>query len=246
MLIPLKTPEILTTPYYFSATWDGLLNVQKVSGMASLPEKLRTATPKRIAEFLAGRFCAVKAIQAFRPDWSGEVGMNSDGSPRWPEGLVGSITHTQGYAAAAVAPGGTWLSVGIDSEAMADADVLAAAKRVVMRNDERRLGARLPIPEDQFILLAFSAKESIYKCLYPLVKRSLEFSTVILEDINIQNRSFTFNVPESIEPGLLSSSDAQGRFEFRAGRVHTGVELLDVRQAGNVSRKSQGRGAESG
>jgi len=225
MFIALESPEILTTPYYFSAAWDGLVDVREVPGMASLPEKLSAATPKRITEFLAGRFCAAKAIQAFHSEESGQIGMNPDGSPRWPEGLVGSITHTQGFAAAAVAPADGWLSVGIDSEKMADAGVLAAAREIVMQKDERRLSARLPMSEDQFILLVFSAKESIYKCLHPLIKQPLEYSTVILEDIHIQNRTFHFHLAEPLARGLLNSSNARGRFQFTHGCVHTGVEL---------------------
>lgn len=174
---------------------------------------------------MVGRSCATKAIQAFRPDWTGRVDMHVDGSPRWPEGLVGSITHTQGFAAAAIAPSDAWLSVGIDSEKLAGADVLKEAGEIVLRDEERQLGARLSVPEDHFILLVFSAKESIYKCLSPLVKFPLEFSSVILEDIQFQTHTFTFRVPESIETGLLKSSHARGGFKFMHGYVHTGVEL---------------------
>jgi enterobactin synthetase component D len=227
MLIELKTPKLLTTPYYFSAAWDGNLNAQEVSGMAPLSETLSAATPKRISEFLAGRFCALKAIQAFQPDWSGQVGMNPDGSPRWPEGLVGSITHTQGFAAAAVAPSDTWLSVGIDSERMADEGILAAAKDIALRDDERRLSPHSPVSENEFILLIFSAKESISKCLYPLTltKHPLEFADIILDGIDYQGRTFDFHLSKSIKPGILKSCIARGRFEFAYGCVHTGVEL---------------------
>lgn len=225
MLIPLKTPEILTTPYYFSAAWDGLLNVRETPGMPLLPQALRAATLNRRSEFLAGRFCAAKAIQALRPDWSGEIGINPDGSPIWPGGLVGSITHTQGFAAAAIATKEICLSIGIDSERAEEAGVLAAAKEIAISADERRLSARLPVSADEFTLLVFSAKESIYKCLYPLVKRPLDFSDVALDDIDFQNRRFNFHLSKSSEPGLLKSGGARGRFSFAHGCVHTGVEL---------------------
>ena len=65
---------------------------------------------------------------------------------------------------------------------------------IVINAGEHRLSARLPIPEDQFILLVFSAKESIYKCLYPLLKRPLDFSKMVLEDIDFQKRTFQFHI----------------------------------------------------
>jgi enterobactin synthetase component D len=225
MFIPLESPEILTTPYHHSVAWEGHLTVQELKGMARLPEELSAATPKRRTEFLAGRLCATKAIQDFHPDWTGQVGINPDGSPRWPEGLVGSITHTQGFASAAVAPNGDWLNIGMDSERTTEADVLKAAGRIVIREDERRLRARLPVPDDQFIALIFSAKESIYKCLNPLIKRSLDYSTVILDDIDYQNRLFKFHLSDSIAQRILMFCPVQGRFEFKGGFIHTGLEL---------------------
>src|ERR1035438_4503648 len=101
-------------------------------------------------------------------------------------------------------------------------------------DEERRLSARVPVPEDQFHLLAFSAKESISKCLHPLLKRFPDYSTVILDDINFRNRTFHFHLSDAIEPGFLGASDGQGRFAFMHGGVHTGVELLDGRRPGNV------------
>ena len=225
MLIPLEAPRLLTAPYFFSVAWDAPSDMDQIPDIGPLPERLSAATPTRIAEFTAGRFCAAKAIEAIRPHWTGRVGMNPDGSPLWPCGLVGSITHTQGFAAAVVAPSDTWQSVGIDSEKATDANALEAAGRIVINKGEHRLSARLPISEHQFILLIFSAKESIYKCLYPLLKRPHDFSKMVLEDIDFQKRTFQFHISDPIEPGVLSSFGAQGRFEFMQGCVHTGVEL---------------------
>lgn len=224
MFVTFPSPRILSTPYYFSVAWDGFFDIHQVHGI-TLPEKLSMATPKRRTEFLAGRYCAAKAIQAFDPLWTGQVGMNPDGAPSWPEGLVGSITHTQGLASAAVAPSNACFSVGIDSEKMANAHILQTAGEIVLTEEERRLSLRLPIPEDQFILLVFCAKESIYKCLYPLMKRSLELSRVILDGIHFQNRTFDFHLSGSIVPDVLRSCGAQGRFEFSRGCIHAAVEL---------------------
>src|ERR1700761_3617241 len=63
---------------------------------------LGRAVEKRRREFAAGRGCARRALAALglppAPLLPGE-----GGAPRWPDGVVGSITHCAGYAAAAVA-----------------------------------------------------------------------------------------------------------------------------------------------
>src|SRR5260370_12550496 len=67
-----------------------------------LPQALRYATQKRQREFLAGRWCAEEALQCLGAG-STHVAMAEDRTPIWPDGVVGSITHTDDFAAAAVA-----------------------------------------------------------------------------------------------------------------------------------------------
>src|SRR5260370_12098794 len=80
-----------------------------------LPQALRYATQKRQREFLAGRWCAEEALQCLGAG-STHVAMAEDRTPIWPDGVVGSITHTDDFAAAAVAWAADIAWVGIDSE----------------------------------------------------------------------------------------------------------------------------------
>src|ERR1700688_5221299 len=80
-----------------------------------LPQALRHATQKRQREFLAGRWCAKQALQCLGAG-STHVAMAGDRAPIWPDGVVGSITHTGGFVAAAVAWAADIAGVGIDSE----------------------------------------------------------------------------------------------------------------------------------
>ena len=65
------------------------------------------AVPKRINEFAAGRACARRALATF--GMPGAVLLAApDRQPLWPTGFVGSITHTAGFCAAAVAPRSRW------------------------------------------------------------------------------------------------------------------------------------------
>ena len=71
----------------------------------------------RDREFLLGRYCASKALGLIGYD-NGVVGQNQDGSPIWPEGTIGSITHSKGFAVAVATSSKEYQSLGIDLEQM--------------------------------------------------------------------------------------------------------------------------------
>jgi enterobactin synthetase component D len=212
MLEPLPNPAILTTPYHYSARAE------------SSP-----ANPRQ-AEFIAGRFCAAKALHALDPSLTQDVGRHANGSPLWPKGIVGSITHTQGFVSAAVAKCETTLGLGIDSENMEKLDVMDAAKEVVMGDSEQQLLTTLSYSADEGRMLIFCAKESIYKCLYPLVQHSFDFHALTIDAIDSAIHTFRFHVVEPLHPDFPAGFQAQGRFEFSHGCVHTAVELSAIKK----------------
>ena len=79
-----------------------------------IPEFLLSASRARVAEFIAGRLCAKAALRQLGA--TPIVGVAVGGRPSWSNGYVGSITHTSGFASAAVAPSSELLGIGIDSE----------------------------------------------------------------------------------------------------------------------------------
>ena len=68
-----------------------------------------------------------------------------DRAPRWPVGVVGSMTHCAGYRAAAVARSDELFGVGIDAEP--HAALPDAVLDLVLRDEER---ARLPALTDAY------------------------------------------------------------------------------------------------
>ena len=100
--------------------------------------------------------------------------------PRWPDGLVGSITHTAGFRAAAVASQKDVASIGIDTEQNAPRPEGVA--ELVAFEGELEMLATLTrtCPETQWRRILFGAKESIYKAWFPLTHRWLGFENVRL------------------------------------------------------------------
>jgi 4'-phosphopantetheinyl transferase EntD len=73
------------------------------------------STEKRRREFALGRACA-RAAMTNLGHGDAVIAKGEDGAPLWPPGVIGSITHTQGYAAALIAESRKFAGVGIDAE----------------------------------------------------------------------------------------------------------------------------------
>ncbi|MHB9857849.1 4'-phosphopantetheinyl transferase family protein [Streptomyces sp. YIM S03343] len=133
------------------------------------------AVTKRRREFAAVRACARLAMEKLgvppRAVLTGE-----GGAPRWPDGLVGSMTHCDGYCAAALVRAADLASLGIDAEphSVLPDDVVPY---VFLPDEAERLRAlALRRPEVHWDRILFSAKESVYKAWYPLTGKWLDFT----------------------------------------------------------------------
>jgi 4'-phosphopantetheinyl transferase EntD len=184
-----------------------------------LPQALRHATHKRQREFLAGRWCAEQALQ-----WLGagstDIGIAEDRAPIWPDGIVGSITHTAGFAAAAVAWAADIAGLGIDSERIIDPAAARDIAGICMVDEARLFEASHGRSFCEFCTFVFSAKEAVFKCLFPLTRKFLEFSDVRITSLDWNREYFSWTaVSEHIGIGRLSQAE---------GVVHTSVELSSL------------------
>jgi len=144
-----------------------------------LPEEaapMGRAVASRVAEFAAGRLCARNALRAFGVD-AFALRVGADRQPLWPAALIGSITHTAGLCAAAVARRGTLVGVGIDSELIARA-APEFLPRIGVASEVAWVQSLRPAEQSAAILLLFSAKEAFYKSQYPLTAEWLDFHDV--------------------------------------------------------------------
>ena len=144
-------------------------------GVVLFPEEealVAKAVEKRRREFATARNCAHRALArlgvAAAPIVRGERG-----APRWPAGIVGSITHCAGYRAAALARAGDMLTIGIDAEP--DEVLPDGVIDLVSLPDERARLRDLTAADTCWDRLLFSAKEAVYKAWFPLAGRWLGF-----------------------------------------------------------------------
>jgi enterobactin synthetase component D len=140
-----------------------------------LPPRLHGAVAKRRAEYVAGRLCARRALQLL--DGRDAIpSMNEDRSPCWPEGCVGAITHSDGWAAALVAHRQAYQGVGLDAERLlSEEQARRLARRVLTGEELVRMETLPPGSVGLMVSATFSLKESLFKALYPLVGRMFHF-----------------------------------------------------------------------
>jgi 4'-phosphopantetheinyl transferase EntD len=169
--------EILPGDVRSAEAFDDLGRAPLFAEEAALLER---AVDKRRAEFATVRGCARRAL--------GELGLppvavlpGERGAPRWPDGVVGSMTHCDGYRAAAVAWSEKVTTIGIDAEPALPlpGNVLG----MVSLPQERALLTRLAdaAPTVCWDRLLFCAKEAVYKAWFPLAKRWLGFEDAVIE-----------------------------------------------------------------
>jgi 4'-phosphopantetheinyl transferase EntD len=104
--------EILPADVAVATTREDILDIPLFPQEEALVAR---AVEKRRREFTTARACARAALLDLglspQPILSGERG-----APLWPAGVVGSITHCDGYRACVVAHDAVWASIGIDAE----------------------------------------------------------------------------------------------------------------------------------
>ncbi|MGW2748417.1 4'-phosphopantetheinyl transferase family protein [Streptomyces sp. NPDC001450] len=132
------------------------------------------AVEKRRREFATGRRCARLSLAALGLP-AVPLLPGPRGEPGWPAGVVGAISHCDGYRVAAVARATELAALGIDAETAAPLPdgVLEAVSLPDERTELAPLGRSVPqVPWDR---LLFSAKESVYKVWFPLARSPLGF-----------------------------------------------------------------------
>ncbi len=198
------------------------------AGISLLPEEeplIARSVAKRRDEFITVRHCARLALGRLNlppsPILKGEKG-----EPLWPQGVVGSLTHTRGYRGAVVARASAVRSVGVDAEPH---DVLPdKVLEAISLPAERREIAALPggLHWDRIL---FCAKEATYKAWFPLTGRWLGFEDAHISfEADSAGQAGRFVSRILIDPAARSGpplTELSGRWSVAGGLALTGIVL---------------------
>lgn len=134
--------------------------------------ELSNAGRKRKAEHLAGRIAAAHALGAINE--RAIPGIGPSGEPLWPEAVSGSITHSGTQAMAVVVRHPDAL-IGIDCEAILPDREAREIQDGIIDVQEAICLTRSGYPFALALTLAFSAKESLFKALFPKANTYMGF-----------------------------------------------------------------------
>jgi enterobactin synthetase component D len=205
------------------------------------PLHIRNSVLKRQAEFIAGRLCARSILDAYGLGQH-VVAIGKHREPMWPDGFIGSITHSGQYAAAIACPEDTILGVGIDIETIIQSDGRQAMVDLVVCDEELRSlqesGSALGM--DCLLTLVFSAKESFFKAAFPQVKGYFDFDAVKVHRIDEAARIIHFRCAQTLSPLLPVGQEHEARFNFIGDTsVFTAVILRKAAQSADGPRQLQ-------
>jgi 4'-phosphopantetheinyl transferase EntD len=156
---------------------------------------IENAGHRRRNEFITGRRCARLALNALGTP---QIAMPADanGLPRWPEGTLGSISHTRGLCCAVAGFNHQLRGLGLDVEKTTR--LSPAAIRHIVHPSELDYTKSEQVRSS----LLFSAKEAFYKMQFPHWRAQPNFKDIALsvdvekEELSVMEIAKT--LPESL------------------------------------------------
>ncbi|MBB1627716.1 4'-phosphopantetheinyl transferase [Achromobacter sp. UMC71] len=178
---------------------------------------------RRQAEFQAGRELAA-ALLAQAGSSATQVGVAADRAPLWPDGYIGSISHSRVLVAVAVARRQHVRALGIDIEAIATEREAEAIESVCMRPEEHDVDTGA-LTRAQFVTLLFSAKEAFYKCMHPLTRVEFDFTDVAVTRIDPSRQRLEMRLLRAATPEFGPGHVFHCGYRSTHGHVYTALEL---------------------
>ncbi len=192
---------------------------------ALFPEEqaqIARAVDKRKAEYATARVLARRALMRLGAREAPIVN-DDERCPIWPDGVIGSITHTKDYCGVVVARRGSPVeSLGIDVER--DEPVKEALfDKICTVSELARFGDLAEAERGRAIRAVFSAKEAFYKAQYPITRQYLGFHAV---DLEVDTSSGTFQVVLRREAGRYPiGSSFEGRLVVEDGLIVSALAI---------------------
>ncbi len=177
----------------------------------ALPAKLESAASKRRAEFLAGRLAARDSVAALcgAPEAPSQ---DAERLPRWPAGIIGSITHSHGLAAAVVGHQRAYEGLGLDAERLLTTErALRLAPQILVNTERAWLASLETSQQGRFVTLVFSLKESLFKALYPLVRQRFYFPDAQLSNWDPASGEVTITLRKTLSARWGAGTRLEGQ-----------------------------------
>lgn len=192
-----------------------------------IPPNVESFHPRRAHEFKLGRLCASLAHQSLLAQELTELAIGPKREPLWPSTVRGSISHCDGYVCAAVGEATQVEYVGIDIEVWGR--VKSELKESICLPGE--LESLQVGKTEETLTLIFSAKESLYKALFPKVGRYFGFHAALVDVVQITHSGKPGKFQIILKEQLNDKFGPQGSYKFSGSYLVQGGVLLTVIEA---------------
>jgi 4'-phosphopantetheinyl transferase EntD len=196
---PLKIPGVVTIGYEYNHSEYSVQLYKKLN--IDLPNSIQNSVLTRQSEFLVGRYTALEAVRTLGIKID-NISIGRHRNPIWPNGILGSITHTNQKVICSISAGENFSYLGIDLEHIIPLKLLEDIKREIINKDEEQLIKISSEPYQNVFTIIFSAKESIFKALYPYVECYFDFSVVEVVSICFNSNSLVLTLTKKLSREL--------------------------------------------
>ncbi len=185
------------------------------------PERIfvERAVEKRQREFATARVIARQLLTEFGV-YRYPLLNDDDRVPIWPTDLLGSISHCKECCLVAVLRknnGAINIGVDIEPDDPIDADLWPA---FATEHELRWIKSQNKSNSSRLAHLLFSAKEAVYKCLFPITRKFLEFHDVEIE-CDLSANVFYPTIRDLEVTAKVGSAILTGRFQRTNGFIFT-------------------------
>lgn len=212
-------PAILLLDVHFDASQfaESLFSTLNITP----PAHLIRAVKKRRAEYLVSRYCIQQAMQTLGIE-DFVLRNGEDRAPVWPEGIGGSLSHTQ-HRVCALLTRERGLLLGVDCERLMTAETAAETQHMLINAAEKRMLEQCSLPFNLALTVVFSLKESLYKALYPQLLQFMDFSAAQVVACSDDLQQLTLRLTHTFSTEMVAGREFTGRAQVQPDEVLTWV-----------------------
>lgn len=178
------------------------------------PPTVARSVVRRQAEFFSGRVAASIAL-AYADHPVVDIPIGDQRQPLWPDGIVGSISHTDSVAMACAFGAQPPAGVGVDVERVVTEEAAQALVSSAFDAGEcSRLEAAFGGDRLTALTVGFSAKESLYKAAFADVRRFFDFSAARVEHVDPHARYLRLRLTETLSERFFCGASCDVCFDF--------------------------------
>ncbi|EMK3529664.1 4'-phosphopantetheinyl transferase superfamily protein [Pseudomonas aeruginosa] len=188
----------------------------------SLQEMTEGMGRKRRTEFVAGRICAWRSLSEMKVAAEFPLPVR-DRMPVWPLGVLGSISHCASLVVAMTAPASRFRALGVDVETVIDSATVLNIQHSIGSDGELTVLESVVPDRARALTLLFSAKEALYKALYPLVGEYKDFHAA--QVVGCRAKALVLRLTEHWNAQWRCGTHVLVRFAWLGNEVLTAVWL---------------------